>query len=177
MLRKWKASFEALEISVTSSCLLVAEFWSLCDTMKAVECNFNLRGMSFSLFLTLKHRVNEHIARLCSLVPLLHFIQFREKKRNKSEVELTQENYTDVRMTASECLVWNFPFKVRAHPQGMEHFEMISSSHSKAFFLAVMATTQELSPLFPSPAPWQQECCRFFISSCLALHCPVQILS
>lgn len=119
---------------------------------KAVECNFNLRGMSFSLFLTLKHRVNEHIARLCSLVPLLHFIQFREKKRNKSEVELTQENYTDVRMTASECLVWNFPFKVRAHPQGMEHFEMISSSHSKAFFLAVMATTQELSPLFPSPA-------------------------
>jgi len=37
-----------------------------------------------------------------------------------------------------------FLFKVRADPQGMEHFEMISSSHSKAFFLAVMATPQQL---------------------------------
>lgn len=105
MLRKWKALFEALEISITSSCLLVAGFWHLCDKIKAVEGNLNLRGMSFSLFPALKHRVNEHIARLCSLVPLLQFIQFREKKRNKREVELAQENYTDVRMTASECLV------------------------------------------------------------------------
>lgn len=105
MLRKWKASFEALEISISTSCLLVAEFWHLCDKMKTVECNFSLRGMSFSLFPALKQRVNEHIARLCSLVPLLQFIQFIEKKRNKREVELAQENYTDVRMTASECLV------------------------------------------------------------------------
>lgn len=37
-----------------------------------------------------------------------------------------------------------FLFKVHADPQGMEHFDMISSSHSKAFFLAVMATTQKL---------------------------------
>ncbi|KAM6339512.1 RING-type E3 ubiquitin-protein ligase PPIL2 isoform 2-T2 [Alca torda] len=33
---------------------------------------------------------------------------------------------------------------VHADPQGMERFEMISSSHSKAFFLAVMATPQKL---------------------------------
>lgn len=42
MLKKLQASFEALEIPITSSCLLVAGFWRLCDKMKAVECNFNL---------------------------------------------------------------------------------------------------------------------------------------
>lgn len=37
-----------------------------------------------------------------------------------------------------------FLCKVHADPQGMQHFGMISSSHGKAFFLAVIATTQKL---------------------------------
>lgn len=147
VLRRWKASFEALEISITSSCLLVAEFWHLCDKMKAVECNFNLRGMSFSLFLALKHRVNEHIARLCSLLPLLQFIQFIEKKRNKREVELAQENYTDVRMTASECLVWNFPSRFMHILKGWSILKWLALHIGKPFSLQSWQQLRS-SPLF-----------------------------
>lgn len=108
--KKMPASFEALKISVTSSCLLVAAFWHLCDKMKAVEHNFNLWRMNFSLSrLFLLWNIGlMSVYQGSTLVQLLRFIQFRETKRNKREVELTQGNYTDVQMTASECLVWNF---------------------------------------------------------------------
>lgn len=179
MFKKLQASFEALEISITSSCLLVVGFWHLCDKMKAIECNFNLWGMSFSLFQiisALKHRVNEHIPRLCSLVKVLQFIQFRETKRNKREVELAQGNYTDVRMTASESLVWNFSSRFMqilkgwsilkllalhiVKPSSLQSWQRLrSSSLSHLLYLGNRSTAG-----FESTSGW-------------LFSCPVQILS
>lgn len=63
--------------------------------------------------------------------------------------------------------MWNFSSKVCADPRGMKQLEMISSSHSKAFLLAAIATTQQL--LFsPSRVPWQQGCHRSSVSGWLS---------
>ena len=174
MLKKLQASFEALEISITSSWLLVAVFWHLCDKMKAVKCNINLWGTSFSLFQiisALKHRVNEYILRLCSLVQLLQFIQFRETKRNKREVELAQGNDTDVRMTASKCLVWNFSSRFVQILKGWSILKWLALHTVKPSFLQSWQRLSS-SSLFPSSAPWQQECRRFLIYFWLALQLP-----
>lgn len=113
--REIAAPFEALEISTSSYTSLCVIRWRLQNAILICEewaCH------DFRSFLLWNIEVCEHIARLPRSVHLLQFIQFREAKRNEREVELTQGNYTDMWMTASECLVWNFSWRFMQIPQG-----------------------------------------------------------